>query len=196
MTQININLLPKKAARDFSLSLKQWKTIISIASVVIVLVFIGGSFLIWNQKEAAAKEQTEWDQKLAVVNSQIAGGDEVVNKVEGLSEQLDSIKGLLENRSPWSEVLKELASLTPSDVQLINLTGETNGKMSFSATTTDYHAAATFVKGLDGSSLFKNVELTSAGLTEVGDKFSVGFNVNLSLDSSAFQNNSDNSTSN
>ncbi|MFC1652006.1 PilN domain-containing protein [Patescibacteria group bacterium] len=201
MIKLKVNLLPKPKKQQIHLSKNQWKIVSIVAAGLVVVIFLVISIFVWAQKNSYAQEQTGWDQKIATINSQIEGGKEIAEKAEGLNEQLDAISELLKNHPRWSFVLKELSGLTPSNVQLVNLAGETDGKINLSGITSDYKAAAAFVKGLQSSEYFSNVELASAGLTEQAGQFRIGFNLSLELTSKALKgesegtSNTDNSTS-
>jgi Tfp pilus assembly protein PilN len=187
MINLQINLLPKLRKQRFHLTQKQWKIAAGSAAGLLVLVFVIWGVVVWAQKSSLASEQTDWNQKLTAINSQIEGGKEIAQKAEGLSEQLDTIKTLLEKHPRWSLVLKQLSSLTPANIQLINLAGETTGKINLSGVTADYKAAAVFVKSLQTSDYFTNIELGSAGLTEQAGQFKIGFNLTLELTAKALQ---------
>ncbi len=187
MSRIKINLLPKQATQAIKFTHKQWKLVASAAALLMVVAFAISALVIFSQKGSYASESTDWDQKLASINSQIAGGEEVAQKAEGLSEQLDAIQKLIDQHTYWSKAMKEIARLTPANVQLVNLAGETNGKLNLSGITSDYKATSLFVKSLESSQYFENIELGSAGLTEQSGQFKVGFSVSLDLSATALK---------
>ncbi|GEM_PF-6588183 len=187
MSRIKINLLPKQATRAIKFTQKQWKLVASIVAGLMVISFVITGLVVFSQKSSYASQSADWDQKLASINSQIAGGEEVAQKAEGLSEQLDAIRELISKHTYWSKALKEIARLTPTNVQLTNFAGESTGKLNLSGITSDYKAAAAFAKSLETSQYFQNIELGSAGLTEQAGKFKVGFNITLELKGDALK---------
>ena len=195
MVKLKVNLLPKPKKQQIHLSRDQWRIVSIVAAALVVVIFLAISIFVWAQKNSYAQEQTNWNQKIATINSQIEGGKEIAEKAEGLNEQLDAISELLKNHPRWSFVLKELSGLTPGNVQLVNLAGETDGKINLSGITSDYKAAAAFVKSLQGSEYFSNVELASAGLTEQAGQFKIGFNLSLKLTGKALKGESEDTSS-
>ena len=187
MNRIKVNLLPKKVAQGIKLNQKQWKMISSITAGLMIVTFAIAGLVIFSQKSSYASKSSDWDQKLTSINSQISGGEEVAQKAEGLQEQLEAIQELLNNHTYWSKAFKEIARLTPANVQLTNLSGETTGKLNLAGITSDYRAAAAFVKSLESSPYFQNIDLGSAGLTEQLGQFKVGFNITLDLKSDALK---------
>jgi len=187
MVKLKVNLLPKPKKQRIHLTRKQWKIVSIVTAGLVVVAFLTISVFVWAQKRSYAQEQTGWNQKIATVNSQIEGGREIAEKAEGLNEQLSTISELLKNHPRWSLILKELSGLTPGNVQLVNLAGETDGKINLSGITADYKAAAAFVKSLQSSEYFSNVELASAGLTEQAGQFRIGFNLSLELTGKALR---------
>ena len=158
---IEINLLPHREAKRAA-DLRE-----SIGLLVLGLVVITGGVIFLNDQiqeqlvnARAAVQQLESD--IARYKPQEAQVAEFRKKKSDLEDKLEVIKGLDRARSGPVRMFDELASQTPERLWLTSLSTEA-GRVRLKGSSLDNGVVADFLRALNGSQYFGNVDLLKTG---------------------------------
>ncbi len=177
---IEINLLPHREARRAA-DLRE-----SIALLFLGLVLIlGGALFLGDQIDGelaqvqASVKQLESDiQHFKPQEKQVQA---FKAKKSDLEDKLDVIKGLDRARTGPVRMFDELASRTPERLWLTKLTTE-GGRITLEGDSLDNGVVADFLRGLNGSEYFANVDLLRTGRGKtVGGVRLVNFEITADL---------------
>ncbi len=168
---LQINLLPEKFQSKFrNQRIKKALIEVSIFSIIIILIFAIGIFLmaqileIMNQNNEKVIQEKE---------KNLQDFTELEKEISIYKENSQLYDQLLKNQYIWSDILIHITELTPANLQITNLNiqkeKENNQKtITFSGKATSRREIAKFVKKLEDSEKFEEVELSSSGLDEEG----------------------------
>ena len=158
---IEINLLPHREAKRVA-DLRE-----NVATLVLGLVVIGGVSLFMNgsvedEIERARLAVQQMESEIARYKPQEAKVEEFKAKKSELEDKLDVIDGLDSARTGPVRVLDQLAAHTPERLWLTQ--PETNsGKIKLKGNSLDNGVVADFLRGLNSSDYFVNVDLVKTG---------------------------------
>lgn len=158
---IEINLLPHREAKRVA-DLRE-----NVAVLVLGLVVIGGVGLFLNgqiegEMERARQTVQQMESEIARYKPQEAKVEQFKAKKSELEDKLDVIDGLDAARTGPVRVLEQLAVHTPDRLWLTGL--ETNsGKIKLKGNSLDNGVVADFLRGLNTSNYFVNVDLIKTG---------------------------------
>jgi len=158
---IEINLLPHREARRVA-DLRE-----NVAVLVLGLVIIAGVALFMNGQvdgeiERARQTVQQMESEIARYKPQDAKVEEFTAKKSQLEDKLDVIDGLDSARSGPVRVLEQLALHTPERLWLTQLTTE-SGQIKLKGNSLDNGVVADFLRGLNSSAYFVNVDLVKTG---------------------------------
>ena len=158
---IEINLLPHREAKRVA-DLRE-----NVAVLVLGLVVIGGVALFMNgqiggERERARQTVQQMESEIARYKPQEAKVAEFKAKKTELEDKLDVIDGLDAARTGPVRVLEALANHTPDRLWLTEL--KTNsGQIKLRGNSLDNGVVADFLRGLNTSNYFVNVDLVKTG---------------------------------
>jgi len=158
---IEINLLPHREARRAA-DLRENVAVLVLGLVVIagVAVFLNGS--VTSERESAQQSVQQLENEIARYKPQQAQVAAFKEKKSQLEDKLDVIDGLDAARSGPVRVLEQLALHTPDRLWLTEL--ETNsGRLNLKGNSLDNGVVADFLRGLNASEYFMNVDLVKTG---------------------------------
>ncbi len=178
---IRINLLPVRAAQRK----EKIRSQLSIFFLCIILVLIGCGAL-YAQKMTAingTKEQiAEIDKQNRALQKKIGQVKDFEKKKADLEQKLNVLDSLKENKSGPVHLLDELSRALPDKLWLTKFT-EKDGSITLSGIADNENTVADFMRTLDASSYYQNVELTVTEQTKVADnkmqKFTLSCNVQM-----------------
>jgi len=158
---IEINLLPHREAKRAA-DLRE-----SIALLVLGLVLIGGGVVFLNgqvsdQLKNARGSVVQLESDIARYKPQEVQVANFRRKKSDLEDKLEVIKGLDRARSGPVRMLDELARETPERLWLTSLITE-GGRLSLEGNSLDNGVVADFLKALNASVYFDNVDLLKTG---------------------------------
>jgi Tfp pilus assembly protein PilN len=137
-----INLLPPDTKESYryarrNRSMLRWVVIMGV-SLAGAALLIGGGYVYMNQQlDATTKQIASTNDQL---NSQ--NRDKIQKQVKDISSNLKLVVTVLSKEVLFSQLLKQLASVTPNDVILTNLAiSQTEGGVDLTAQTASYDAA-------------------------------------------------------
>jgi type IV pilus assembly protein PilN len=158
---IEINLLPHREAKRVA-DLRE-----NVAVLVLGLVVIGGVALFMNGSVASEIERSQLavqqlESEIARYKPQEAKVEEFKAKKGQLEDKLDVIDGLDSARTGPVRVLEQLAAHTPERLWLTQLQTE-SGQIKLKGNSLDNGVVADFLRGLNSSDYFVNVDLVKTG---------------------------------
>lgn len=158
---IEINLLPHREAKRVA-DLRE-----NVAVLVLGLVVIGGVGLFMNgqiegEMDRARQTVQQMESEIARYKPQEAKVEEFKAKKSQLEDKLDVIDGLDAARTGPVRVLEQLAHHTPERLWLTSLTTD-SGQIKLKGNSLDNGVVADFLRGLNSSSYFVNVDLVKTG---------------------------------
>ncbi len=163
-----INLLPPEVKQSYhyarrNVRLVRWMTAIGFALVGLAGIGIGGQ---WYLKQSV-KQYAE-QVSIAEANLQKQDQAKVEKQVQEISNNLKLAVQVLSKEVLFSELLKQLAVVTPTDVKLSNLAiSKIQGAVDISASTTDYKAATQLQLNLADptNKIFSKADIVSISCT-------------------------------
>lgn len=176
---IRINLLPVRAA----LKKEKLRSQLSIFILCIILVCIGCGALYVQQKminNNVKDEIVTIEQKNKELRNKIGQVKDFEKKKADLEQKLGILKTLKDGKSGPVHLLDELSAALPEKIWLTKFS-EKNGSINLAGVADSEKTVAVFMRSLDISSYYKNIELSVTEQTKVGDrkmqKFTLGCKV-------------------
>lgn len=161
---ININLLsPELKAKR--IKNKKNASLVSICFVVIIIFIVLG--IVAKSFESTIKTNLETSKSNLEKNNVLAEKDKnIQNQVIFINDRWQSTKEIGESRVIWSQMLQDLMSRVPLDVQLENLTANTEKTPNFilQGNTVNEREIIKFKEKLENSAFFKNVSFKSSSV--------------------------------
>lgn len=178
---IKINLLPVRAAKKKETAIQQI-VIFSVVVVVIALV-VTSLYMVKRVQIAAAREDiVSANNKINELKKKIGKIEELKALKEQVKKKLGVLSQLRKNKTGPAQRLSSLSDLTPDKLWLTNYSESgLDVKISGIALTEDL--IAYFMKSLEGSSSFMNVELMVSEQTEVSGTKLKKFDLTMKLES-------------
>lgn len=173
-----INLLPpsmktqlKYAKLNRQLIKYVWVVVIVIA---LILAMLGVTyFLIHREIGLTQAKLADQDQAIKVY------GD-IENNAKGLADRLKAISDVQKNQNHFSELFKEIASLTPSDVSIESLQIDSDkNTATLTALSDNYTSAAGLRNQLAKSTRFSNVDIVDFKQPENGKGYEIRITIGL-----------------
>jgi type IV pilus assembly protein PilN len=177
---IEINLLPHREARRAA-DLRESVALLVLGLLVImgVVMFLNGQVADGLANARAQVQQLESD--ISRYKPQEAQVNAFKKKKSSLEDKLEVIDGLDRARSGPVRMFDELASQTPERLWLTMLSTDA-GRLRIQGKSLDNGVVADFLKALNGSEYFANVDLVkTGGGAEVNGVRLVNFEINADL---------------
>ncbi len=177
---IRINLLPVRAAQKK----EKLRSMLSIFVLCIVLVFIGCGALFVQKLGAINSVKDEIaviDQKNKDLRKKIGQVKDFEKKKIDLEQKLSVLKKLKSGKSGPVRLLDELSAALPDKLWLTKYT-EKGGSIKLSGVADSEKTVANFMRKLDSSPYYKNIELTVTEQTKSGDKKMQKFTLSCSVE--------------
>jgi len=158
---IEINLLPHREAKRVA-DLRDSVGLLGLGLVVITggVFFLNGQ--VEDQLEGARVSVKQLESDIARYKPQEALVAEFRKKKSALEDKLDVIRGLDRARSGPVRMFDELAAQTPERLWLTSLSTDA-GRIRLQGNSLDNGVVADFLRALNGSSYFANVDLVKTG---------------------------------
>jgi Tfp pilus assembly protein PilN len=159
--------------------------------VVILLVVIGMvyGYMFYRQSQIQGKIEDVLDE-ISVVEREITGFQDIRAQAQALREKVDSVNQLLDNHVYWSQFLSYLEKYTIEDVYYSNLSGNTNGKITLTATARDLTALANqYTIFQNATDFVEEVEIETAvteAVEEESESTKIGFSIALEINQDIF----------
>ena len=162
---IRINLLPVREARRKA-DLRQQLLLIGVSAVGSLVLAAGFHQIVRSGVVSANSRVAALTTQLAQFKPQQEQVEGFKNKKSEIEQKLEVIHRLERSRSGPVHILDELASRTPERVWLTTLSA-TGGKIELEGMSLDNELVALFLRALDDSPYFANVELKATELKTV-----------------------------
>ncbi len=178
---IRINLLPVRAAQKK----EKLRSLVSIFFLCIVMVFIGCGAL-YVQKGSAIgsvkKEVAQIDQKNKDLRKKIGQVKDFEKKKKDLEQKLSTLQSLKAGKSGPVHLLDELSASLPDQLWLTKFT-EAGGSIKILGIADSEKTVAEFMRNLEASPYYKNIELSVTEQTKSDgkkmQKFTLGCGVEI-----------------
>ena len=167
---------------------KRQLTGISVPNVFMVLtvLVIVCAILLYGMILTKNYQLSSTQKKLESTQEEIANLSDLDKEAKIAAAAVETYDELNENKSYWSEFLKEIAAKTITTVRLTELSMESEGVViNLEGVTESYEGLAKFIASLRSSSKIAKVDLSSANFGE-GSGGGVGFILQISPSGSAF----------
>jgi type IV pilus assembly protein PilN len=159
---IRINLLPVREARRKA-DLRQQLLLIGASAVGSLVLATGFHQIVRSGVNGANRRVAALNTQLAQFKPQQEQVEAFKTKKSEIEQKLEVIQRLERSRSGPVHILDELASRTPERVWLTTLSA-TGGKIELEGMSLDNELVALFLRALDDSAYFANVELKETEL--------------------------------
>lgn len=177
---IRINLLPVRAAQKK----EKLRSQLSIFFLCIVLVFIGCGSLYVQKMTAINSVKDEIsviDQKNKELRKKIGQVKDFEKKKADLEQKLAILQTLKDGKSGPVHLLDELSAALPEKLWLTKFS-EKGGKINLAGVADSENTVAVFMRNLDSSPYYKNIELSVTEQTKAGDRKMQKFTLNCSVE--------------
>ena len=177
---IRINLLPIRAA----LKKEKLRSQLSIFSLCIILVCIGCGALYFQKMTVINGVQDEIatiKQKNNELRKKIGQVKDFEKKKADLEKKLAILEKLKAGKTGPVHLLDELSTSLPDKLWLTKFK-EKGGQINLSGVADSENSVAVFMRNLDASPYYKNVELAVTEQTKAGDRKMQKFTLNCSVE--------------
>ncbi len=177
---IRINLLPVRAAQKK----EKLRSQLSIFSLCMILVLIAcGSLYV--QKMTSINDVKEEiatiDQKNKDLRKKIGQVKDFENKKNDLEKKLSVLQKLKEGKSGPVHLLDELSTALPEKLWLTKFS-EKSGSVALSGVADSENTVAVFMRSLETSQYYKDIQLSVTEQTKSGDRKMQKFTLNCSVE--------------
>ncbi len=177
---IRINLLPIRAAQKK----EKLRSQLSIFSLCIVLVCIACGSLYVQKMTAINSVKDEIaaiEQKSKALRKKIGQVRDFEEKKADLEKKLDVLQTLKQKKSGPVHLLDELSAALPEKLWLTKFT-EKGGKIGLAGVADSENTVAAFMRNLDASLYYKDIELSVTEQTKSDDRKMQKFTMNCSVE--------------
>ena len=182
---IKINLLPIRAAKKKETAIQQF--IISGIVVVVVAMIVTSLYVVKRVQVTAAKDDiTEANKKINELKTKIGKLEELKTLKEQVKKKLDVLSQLRKNKTGPAQRLASLSDLTPEQLWLTNYS-ESAQDVKISGVAYSEELISQFMRQLEASNDFMNVELVVSEQTMVAETKLKRFDITMKLESAAQQ---------
>lgn len=168
--QDSITIVGKTAGFKKQTTLAERAPVLIGSGVVIALLAaVGGALLLLNNQKASTQaniEQLDSEiQRLQGQNSQIT---QIQQEIDSINGQVGILVSVFDEIKPWSAMLREIAFLTPNNVQIQSITQSGTRGLNISGFAESYDDVNDFMLTLKASNLINGDEtrLTSSSLSD------------------------------
>ncbi len=178
---IKINLLPVRAAQKK----ERLRAQISVLFLCLILVLIACGSLYFQKSSAISGVKSDIaniDTQNRALQKKIGQVKDFEQKKADLEKKLEVLSSLKENKTGPVHLLDELSTALPDDLWLTSFK-ETGGQISLSGIADTEKTVALFMKTLDASPYYQQIELSVTEQTKVGDEKMQKFTLDCSSES-------------
>lgn len=154
---IKINLLPVRAAKKKETAVQQI-AIFCVSLVVVLAVVMGMYFVKRMQITATRNEITAANDKINELKKKIGKLEELKSLKDQVKKKLDVLTQLRKNKSGPAQRLATLSTITPDQLWLTAYS-ESGADVRLSGLALNEELIATFMRSLESSADYMNVEL-------------------------------------
>lgn len=180
---IKINLLPVRAAKKKETAVQQI-AIFCVSLVLVLAVVMGMYFVKRMQISATRNEITAANDKINELKKKIGKLEELKSLKEQVKKKLDVLNQLRKNKSGPAQRLATLSTVTPDQLWLTAYS-ETGADIKLSGLALNEELIATFMRSLESSADYMNVELLVSEQNESAGTKLKRFDITCKLRSTA-----------
>lgn len=171
-----INLLPPQIKTQLKYSKLNRQLIyyvwVLVALIGLIIVMFGITLFLIRREIGITKE------KLAAQEQSIKAYGDIEKEAKDLADRLKAISNVQKNQNHFSEVMSEIATLTPADVSIINLQIDSEkNTANLTAESSNYASAAGLRNLLAKSQRFANVDIDE--LKKPADLYEIKLSIGL-----------------
>ncbi len=177
---IRINLLPVRAAQKK----EKLRSQLSIFFLCLVMVCIGCGALYFQKMtdiNSVKDEIVAIDQKNKELRKKIGQVRDFEKKKADLEQKLAVLQTLKEKKSGPVHLLDELSAALPEKLWLTKFS-EKGGQINLAGVADSENTVAAFMRNLDSSPYYKNIELSVTEQTKAGDQKMQKFTLKCSVE--------------
>ena len=163
---IKINLLPVRAARKKE-TLKQQQMVFLLSVVAVVAIVLGVYFFVQMKIGSTKEEITRSESEIQELKEKIGKINNLKKLKEEVKKKLDVLASLRKGKVGPVQRLMILSDLTPDRLWLTKY-AENGNDVSIAGVAYNEDLIATFMRDLEISADFENVELIVSEQTEMG----------------------------
>jgi type IV pilus assembly protein PilN len=185
---INVNLLPKeeRSIEPRALTPPRTKFLVPLAAAIAVLVPVGTLFVHQETRLQSLERDIQLaEQETATLRPRVARVQELEQRRDDLLRRLDLVHSLNQERTLTVRLLDELAHQVPANLWLTRMTPSGTSAMTLEGITFTPIVLSDLMRSLDESRMYRNVDLTVAERTQIGDQKVVKFTITASVDPEA-----------
>jgi len=155
---IKINLLPVKEEKLIN-EAKGFLFIVAVSLGLVIVLAVLNSTMLVEQEDESKKRITEADKEIANLKTIMGEIKSLKAKKAKLQEKMDMIIKLQEQNVGPVRILDELSLKIPSNKIWLNDISLTGNKMAMTGKTLENQEVANFMKQLENSLFFSNIDL-------------------------------------
>jgi type IV pilus assembly protein PilN len=178
---IKINLLPVRAAKKKESAIQQF-VIVGIVIGVIAVIIASAYFVKCAQISTAKDDITSANNRITELKKKIGKLEELKALKDQVKKKLDVLSQLRKNKTGPAQRLASLSDLTPDQLWLTNYS-EQGGDVKVSGVALTEDLIAQFMKAMEASSDFMNVELLVSEQTDISGTKAKKFDLSMKLES-------------
>lgn len=182
---INVNLLPKeeRSVEPRALTPPRTKFLVPLAAAIAVLVPVGTLFVHQETRLQSLERDIQLaEQEAATLRPRVARVQELEQRRDDLLRRLDLVSSLNQERTLTVRLLDELAHQVPANLWLTRMTPTGTSAMTLEGITFTPIVLSDLMRSLDESRMYRNVDLTVAERTQIGEQKVVKFTITASVD--------------
>jgi type IV pilus assembly protein PilN len=182
---INVNLLPKEErfVEPRALAPPRTKFLVPLAAAVAVLVPIGVLFVHQETRLQSVQRDIQLaEQETATLRPRVARVQELEQQRADLLRRLDLVRSLNQERTLAVRLLDELARHVPANLWLTRMTPSGSSAMTLEGVTFTPIVLSDLMRSLDESRMYRDVDLTVAERTQIGEQKVVKFTITAAVD--------------
>jgi len=171
---IRINLLPRERVQRRPLGTP---VLFVVVLAVLLPLAIGASLWMEARNRAVERQVAEVNRQMDALRDQVRRVEDLRRQLELARRKSDLLKSLEAARVPWDAILEELRAVLPQDVWLTQIELQEAGAMTFNGYGLSYTSVARFMVSLEGSELFRNIDMLSSQTQAVAGRQVVSFSL-------------------
>jgi type IV pilus assembly protein PilN len=176
---IKINLLPVRAAKKKE-SINQQLTIAGLSVAGVILVCAAVYFVTTSKISATKEEIVNSEQEIQLLKKKIGEIDNIKKLQAEVKKKLDILSQLRKEKSGPAKRLAQLSDTVPDKVWLTRYS-ESASTVSISGVAFSEELIAQFMRNLQGSEVFSNIDLQVSEQVEMGGVKTKKFEITCSL---------------
>lgn len=178
---IKINLLPVRAAKKKESAIQQF-VIVGIVIGIIAVIIASAYFVKCAQISTAKDDITSANNRITELKKKIGKLEELKALKDQVKKKLDVLSQLRKNKTGPAQRLASLSDLTPDQLWLTNYS-EQGGDVKVSGVALTEDLIAQFMKAMEASNDFMNVELLVSEQTDISGTKAKKFDLSMKLES-------------